>query len=178
MKQKDDYFSCDTFCTSCSCDLNVDPKKCPKDINKNSVNLANLHECVVTEANETLFKSLIQKQLETKYAKMQHLKAKFNSDISEFPLVIYDHFYSVKNDIDINRETLIQELYLKRKENLLDRLDEFKYIESLDQQSAQMIKRVESLEELFRLNYEKNKPKPIETDLEQFKCANGNMTVM
>ena len=35
--------------------------------------------------------------------------ASFNERVNEFPVVQYDHFYTIRNDIDIRRETVLQE---------------------------------------------------------------------
>ena len=60
---------------------------------------------------------------------------------------IYEHFYAIKNDIDIKRETLLQKLYKEKEET--DDDNDTKVIQRL---SANLIEQTEQAEEMFRKN--------------------------
>ena len=63
---------------------------------------------------------------------------------TEFSIKTYEHFYSIKNDIDIKRETFLLSL------NKAD-LD----CEKIRRQSENLIKKTEIAEEMFRKNFQK-----------------------
>ena len=69
---------------------------------------------------------------------------------NEFPIKIYDHFYSLMNDIDIKREMVLQNLYSrynKDEETLREREEK-----EIQQNSANLIEQIEITEKEFRKN--------------------------
>jgi hypothetical protein len=103
---------------------------------------------------------------ETRLENLRELKRKFNAKLTEFNVLQYDHFCTLRSDIDIRRETLIHALSLNQNEN--PSLTH-KRLDNINRQSAQMIQQVEATEKAFRLHYEKIKPLPLEdNDQEEF----------
>ena len=82
--------------------------------------------------------------------KFQELEAYGNNiseiQMSEFQMQISDHFYSIKNDIDIKREILLQNFHKNKP-------DDTKFLEKVHQLSDNLIKSVESNEEEFCQNF-------------------------
>ena len=81
---------------------------------------------------------------------VRKIKVKFENKLEEIKLnetelsiKIYEHFYAIKNDIDIKRETLLLSLYKEQDDN------NTKVIQRL---SANLIKQAEQAEEMFRKN--------------------------
>ena len=78
--------------------------------------------------------------------------------ISEFSLEQANHFETIRGDIDIRREILIDEIQTK-KETLTVNL------ETLNRQSSEMIEQVELVEKEFRINFNQNvQPQLIQID--------------
>ena len=82
---------------------------------------------------------------------LRKIKVKLDAKLEEiqlnntdFLIKINDHFYSIKNDIDIKRETLLQSLYK-------DKDSDTKVIQRL---SANLIEETDSAEEMFRKNFQ------------------------
>ena len=85
---------------------------------------------------------------------VRKIKVKFETKLEEIKLnetelsiKIYEHFYAIKNDIDIKRETLLQKLYKEKEET--DDDNDTKVIQRL---SANLIEQTEQAEEMFRKN--------------------------
>ena len=101
---------------------------------------------------------LAQKRLEH----LLDLINRLNSKLNEFNLLQYEHFYTLRSDIDIRRETLIHTLSIamvadeKESDFSIENLK--KCYDSIQKQSAQMIQQVMATEEAFRIHYEKFKP--------------------
>ena len=74
---------------------------------------------------------------------MRKFVAYFLVNETELSIKIYEHFYAIKNDIDIKRETLLLSLYKEQDDN------NTKVIQRL---SANLIKQAEQAEEMFRKN--------------------------
>ncbi len=82
------------------------------------------------------------------------IKVKFETKLKEIKLKetelsikIYEHFYAIKNDIDIKRETFLQSSYRENEET--DDENDTKVIQRL---SATLIERTEMAERMFRKN--------------------------
>ena len=85
---------------------------------------------------------------------VRKIKVKFENKLEEIKLnetelsiKIYEHFYAIKNDIDIRRETLLQSLFEDKEET--DDDNDKKVIQRL---SAYLIEQIEMAEEIFRKN--------------------------
>ena len=85
---------------------------------------------------------------------IRNIKVKFETKLEEIKLnetelsiKIYEHFYAIKNDIDIKRETLLQKFYKEKEET--DDDNDTKVIQRL---SANLIEQTEQAEEMFRKN--------------------------
>ena len=110
----------------------------------------------------------IKLTLEETLIEIEDYLSKLNLILGEFSVNQYEHFANIKRDIDIKRETFIQNLYEVEKQN-----DTEQKLEKINRQSDEMIKKVESTEEAFRKNFElKIKPQLIgiiDVDLEKKK---------
>ena len=85
---------------------------------------------------------------------VRKLKVKFETKLekiklneTELSIKIYDHFYAIKNDIDIKRETLLMSSY--REKEKTDDDNDTKVIQRL---SANLIEQTEMAEKMFRKN--------------------------
>jgi hypothetical protein len=85
---------------------------------------------------------------------VRKIKVKFETKLEELKLnetelsiKIYEHFYAIKNDIDIKRETILQSSYRENEET--DDDNDTKVIQRL---SANLIERAEMAEKMFRKN--------------------------
>ena len=72
---------------------------------------------------------------------------------------MYDHFANIRREIDIKRETIIQEMYECDDEKKKDYDDIHSF-------SAEMIRQVECVEEAFRLNFNMVKLNLVDIDIE------------
>jgi hypothetical protein len=119
------------------------------------------------ELNDENKKHLAQNQLEH----LLYLINRLNSKLNEFNLLQYDHFYTLRCDIDIRRETLIQTLSILKADDEKESDFSIEYLkkchESIQKQSAQMIQQVMATEEAFRIHYEKFKPTSLELNEEE-----------
>jgi WD40 repeat protein len=82
--------------------------------------------------------AFIQNNLE----QMEKFLNDYEEKLNEFTMVVVDHFYDIKNAIDIRRETLLEEIQNKNKN-----VDH--YGERLAQESNELIERTEQAEETF-----------------------------
>ena len=78
---------------------------------------------------------------------------------AEFSLIQYDHFANIRREIDIKRETIIQEMYEFDDEKKKD-------YDNIHSFSAEMIRQVECVEEAFRLNFNMVKLNLVDIDIE------------
>jgi WD40 repeat protein len=82
--------------------------------------------------------------VQDKFNQMEMLMTNMDEKVNEFTMMGADHFYNIKNEIDIKRETLLEELHLQQQNNA----NQFK-IELLVQESKELIDRVEQGEETY-----------------------------
>ncbi len=82
-------------------------------------------------------------------ARADAMRLKLETKCAAFPLALYEHFAKIKNDIDIKRETLLEQVNCGNEERLRTRLilDRGKFVEDLHRTSADMIEQVEQVEE-------------------------------
>lgn len=110
----------------------------------------------------------LKEMIEEKYESIltfEEIRDQLNAKITEFSLMQYEHFAKIKNDIDIKRETLLDEVTKKSKITATINLE--RYIEDIHRTSAQMIDQVEMAEDSFRRNF--NIAKKLLTNLNEFK---------
>jgi WD40 repeat protein len=100
------------------------------------------------------FKAMINEKNES-IPTFDEIRCKLDTKITEFSLMQYEHFAKIKNDIDIKRETLLEEVTKKSKITATINLE--RYIEDIHRTSAQMISQVEMAEDSFRRNFNLSK---------------------
>ena len=114
--------------------------------------------------DEKKFKFILTKyvnDLENDINELQHKCA-------EFSLTQYDHFANIRREIDIKRETIIQEIYgcdEDDNERKFNNSNSF-LLDEIHRYSTKMISQVECVEEAFRLNFNKVKVNLIEINVE------------
>jgi vacuolar-type H+-ATPase subunit I/STV1 len=117
------------------------------------------HLAYMTEEEKEL-----KKDVDRLFEEIENITSQFNYKIEEFSLTQSDHFMNLRCDIDIRRETLIENIHFG---NMDDDSSE-KLISDLNEQSSDLITRLEDYEKEFRQNFEKNvKPHLISFDLEK-----------
>jgi hypothetical protein len=95
------------------------------------------------------------------FEKLKDVTRELKVKIDEFSLVQADHFESMRREIDIRRESLIQEIFLNEDQSN-------KRLDALQCQSSEMIERVKTFEREFRANFSTNlKPNLVAFDLDQ-----------
>jgi hypothetical protein len=67
--------------------------------------------------------------------------------IEEYSQKIYDHFYSLRNAIDIKRETVLEQLYKDDREPNSDKIEE------INSQSSNLIEQIDLTEQEFRKKF-------------------------
>jgi hypothetical protein len=88
---------------------------------------------------------------ESKLLELERLASNLNTKINEFILTQNDHFNTIKNEVDIKRETLMQNLYQANQEDI----ESVNYIlDEVNGTSAEMIAQIEQAEQGFRKNFE------------------------
>lgn len=90
---------------------------------------------------ESQSKSLMNSYIDTMLTYSNQLDVKTN----EFNLKQYEHFFNLKNEIDINRETMIQEIYGSETSNAL--------IDELQKSSENLIQQIEKKNEEFSFKF-------------------------
>ena len=121
-----------------------------------------------TQTGVDLEKCLKEHFLEKLRNSLQLLKrssTEFNAQISQFRVVICDHFASIRNDIDIKREILMQDIYAASDEKLLEEINKL---------SGQLMTQLENRERDFvhNFNHEINRNR-VELDFDsQFQRLN------
>ncbi len=88
-----------------------------------------------------------REHIETSSHELKQLASDLKRQIEEFPLAQYEHFLSIRNDIDIHRETILQEAYT------LTRNLNSKNIDKIHKKSSQMIEEVTRHEAEFLDNF-------------------------
>ena len=118
---------------------------------------------------------LAQKRLEH----LLDLINRLNSKLNEFNLLQYEHFYTLRSDIDIRRETLIHKLSIIKTDDEKETdfsVENFKtFHDSIQKQSAQMIQQVMATEEAFRIHYEQIKATSLELNEEEERKSLENL---
>ena len=100
--------------------------------------------------NRELISTSRIEHIETSSHELKQLASDLKRQIEEFPLAQYEHFLSIRNDIDIHRETILHEAYS------LTRNINSKNIDKIHKKSAQMIEEVTRHEAEFLNNFNKN----------------------
>jgi len=80
--------------------------------------------------------------VQNKLEQIEKILNEYEEKLNEFTMKIVDHFYNIKNAIDIRRETMLEEIYNKNKNEDL-------FGQRLAQDSNELIKRIEQGEETF-----------------------------
>ena len=91
-----------------------------------------------------------REHIEASSHELKQLASDLKRQIEEFPLAQYEHFLSIRNDIDIHRETILQEAY-----SLITRNINSKRIDKIHKKSSQMIEEVTRHETEFLNNFNK-----------------------
>jgi hypothetical protein len=99
--------------------------------------------------------------VQNKLEQMEKFLNDYEEKLNEFTMVVVDHFYDIKNAIDIRRETLLEEIcnnnklkyspqkriFLELHESICQ--EEYSCEENLAEESNQLIERTEQAEETF-----------------------------
>jgi len=90
----------------------------------------------------------LKSRFEEKLAETEKFVENFNEvKIEEYSQKIYDHFYSLRNEVDIKRETVLEQLYKDDGEPNSDKIEE------INSQSSNLIERIDLTEQEFRKNF-------------------------
>jgi hypothetical protein len=90
----------------------------------------------------------LKSQFEEKLAETEKFVENLNKvKIEEYSLKIYDHFYSLRNEIDIKRETVLEQLYKDDGEPNSDKIEE------INSQSSNLIEQIYLTEKEFRKKF-------------------------
>ena len=117
-------------CQYCDIKLELPENGSLMNIDDLKLMLINKHKSIMLE---------LSSQLESKLSE-------YAEKCAEFSLTQADHFENIRRDIDIARETLLQEIYDNNSVNSSKE-------EQIQKQSIDMIKQVECTEEAFRANF-------------------------
>ena len=88
-------------------------------------------------------------RIEETLVNLENLQNNFQLKIDEFSLIQYDHFNNLRREIDIKRESLIENLFKKT----IVRGNENLSLDKINKSSSQLIKKFEHIEEEFRKNF-------------------------
>ena len=92
-------------------------------------------------------------QIDSLLDECEKLSVNLRQKLDEFSVTQYDHFLNIRRDIDIRRETLLVAAHSDKNTNKILTDKELKLIvDNLNEQSAEMIRRVETFEGDFRVN--------------------------
>jgi len=91
---------------------------------------------------------LIKNKLEEQIQQMDRICTEFNNEIASFSLTQCDHFLDLKNQVDIRRETLLENFHKLKKRILKSSM------EKIHAQSQALINKIELHETRFRSNFE------------------------
>jgi len=111
-----------------------------------------LKDAIVNLAYMTEEEKELKKDLDRLFEEIENIISEFNHIIEEFSLTQSDHFMNLRCDIDIRRETLIENIHFGN----MDDASREKLISDLNEQSADLIRRLEDYEKEFRQNFEQN----------------------
>jgi ElaB/YqjD/DUF883 family membrane-anchored ribosome-binding protein len=90
----------------------------------------------------------LKSQFEEKLAETEKFVENLNEvKIEEYSQKIYDHFYSLRNEIDIKRETVLEQLYKYDGEPNGDKIEE------INSQSSNLIEQIYLTEKEFRKKF-------------------------
>ena len=90
----------------------------------------------------------LKSQFEEKLAETENFLENLNEvKIEEYSKKIYDHFYSLRNEIDIKRETVLEQLYKNDGEPNSDKIEE------INSQSSNLIEQIDLTEKEFRKKF-------------------------
>ena len=90
----------------------------------------------------------LKSQFEAKLAETEKFVENLNEvKIAEYSQKIYDHFYSLRNEIDIKRETVLEQLYKNDGEQNGDKIEE------INSQSSNLIEQIDLTEKEFRKKF-------------------------
>jgi len=90
----------------------------------------------------------LKSRFEEKLAETEKFVQNLNEvKIAEYSNKIYDHFYSLRNEIDIKRETVLEQLYKDDGEPNSDKIDE------INSQSSHLIEQIDLTENEFRKKF-------------------------
>ena len=95
--------------------------------------------------------AVVKLNLEHSLKSIEEARDEFQSKINEFSLLQADHFESIRRQIDIRRETIIEKIMSKDDDDISDTNETA--LNEINQQSNEMIKRIELTEETFRRNF-------------------------
>lgn len=96
----------------------------------------------------------IKTQIDLLLEKCEKLNVNLRQKLDEFSVTQYDHFLNIRRDIDIQRESLLVAAHSEKNTNKILSDKELKLIvDNINEQSVEMIKRVEKLEGDFRANF-------------------------
>jgi len=88
--------------------------------------------------------------VQNKLKQMEKLQNEYGKKSNQFTMIVVDHFFNIKNAIDIRRETLLEEIYNINNNNEV--IDE----ETLLQESTELIERIEQAEKTFLRTFTQN----------------------
>ena len=124
-----------------------------------------LKDAIEHLAYMTIEEKELKKDVDRLFEEIENIISEFNHKIEEFSLTQADHFMNLRCDIDIRRETLIENIHFG---NMDDAASSEKLISDLNEKSADLIKRLEDYEKEFRQNFEQNvKPNLLSFDLKK-----------
>jgi hypothetical protein len=96
----------------------------------------------------------LNNQIDLLLDECEKLSVNLRQKLDEFSVTQYDHFLNIRRDIDIRRETLLVAAHSNKNSNKMLNDKELKLIvDNVNEQSAEMIRRVETFEGDFRVNF-------------------------
>jgi hypothetical protein len=110
-------------------------------------------------SNLTLEEKKLKKFLESNIRSLESSINDYNDAIRQLPVTQYNHFEDMRRDVDIRRETLLQELC-----ELSEGFHIEPVVERLHRQSAQMIGEIDACDKEFRDKFKEIRIRPIEYD--------------
>ena len=108
--------------------------------------------------------------LETQLSSLYNVVNAFNSKLNDYKIIQADHFFNIRNDIDIRRESLLNTLMRKNSKansdnaNMANSVDN--YIHQIHSLSILMIKQTEEHEKAFSIHCDSMLPSPFEFNFE------------
>ena len=136
----DHFHSNEIKCIKCQKIIPNEPQTFPDDLDQCQIIERQISEDEHLTTYESQCKALMDSYLESIINYSNELEVKAN----EFSLKQYEHFFNLKNEIDINRETLIEEIY---KNESMDR--QTILLDELHKSSANLIEQIEKKNDEF-----------------------------